>query len=181
VREIRNAVEQMIARLDSHLKAKLMTLMGQKTALIQETEQLEALLFEVERQLHSCSRSELIRRSGELTRKLHAVRRKPTTSFVTAPVPADFQRCLLHLNSLRDDYIFFFVCSEIVPAYDSSTFVLQNFSQLQHKADPVYSPPLIVNGLCWKLKVYPDGNGVVRGTYLSVFLELASGIPETSK
>lgn len=93
VREIRNAVEQMIARLDSHLKAKLMTLMGQKTALIQETEQLEALLFEVERQLHSCSRSELIRRSGELTRKLHAVRRKPTTSFVTAPVPADFQRC----------------------------------------------------------------------------------------
>jgi hypothetical protein len=75
----------------------------------------------------------------------------------------------------------FFVCSEIVPAYDSSTFVLQNFSQLQHKADPVYSPPLFVNGLCWKLKVYPDGNGVVRGTYLSVFLELASGIPETSK
>jgi len=92
VREIRNAVEQMIARLDSHLKAKLMTLMGQKTALIQETEQLEALLFEVDRQLHTCSRSELIRRSGELTRKLHAVRRKPTTSFVTAPVPADFQR-----------------------------------------------------------------------------------------
>ncbi|XP_065338138.1 E3 ubiquitin-protein ligase TRIM37-like isoform X2 [Cloeon dipterum] len=162
VREIRNAVEQMIARLDSHLKAKLMTLMGQKTALIQETEQLEALLYEVDRQLHTCSRSELIRRSGELTRKLHAVRRKPTTSFVTAPVPADFQ-------------------SEIVPNYDSSNFILQNFSQLQHKADPVYSPPLFVNGLCWKLKVYPDGNGVVRGTYLSVFLELASGLPETSK
>jgi len=182
VREIRNAVEQMIARLDSHLKAKLMTLMGQKTALIQETEQLEALLFEVERQLHSCSRSELIRRSGELTRKLHAVRRKPTTSFVTAPVPADFQRYLRQFKytSKVDDW-FFFVCSEIVPAYDSSTFVLQNFSQLQHKADPVYSPPLFVNGLCWKLKVYPDGNGVVRGTYLSVFLELASGIPETSK
>jgi tripartite motif-containing protein 37 len=92
VREIRNAVEQMIARLDSHLKAKLMTLMGQKTSLIQETEQLEALLHEIDRQLHTCSRSELIRRSGELTRKLHAVRRKPMTSFVTAPVPADFQR-----------------------------------------------------------------------------------------
>ncbi|KAG0695213.1 E3 ubiquitin-protein ligase TRIM37 [Chionoecetes opilio] len=58
---------------------------------------------------------------------------------------------------------------------------MNNFSQLQHKADPVYSPPLHVNGLSWRLKVYPDGNGVVRGNYLSVFLELSAGLPETSK
>lgn len=30
-------------------------------------------------------------------------------------------------------------------------------------------------------KVYPDGNGVVRGNYLSVFLELSSGFIEKSK
>lgn len=83
-------------------------------------------------------------------------------SFVTAPVPADFH-------------------SEIVPGYDSSTFIMQNFTVLQRKADPVYSPPLHINGLCWRLKVYPDGNGVVRGNYLSVFLELSAGLPETSK
>lgn len=83
-------------------------------------------------------------------------------SFVTAPVSADFQ-------------------SEIVPGYDSSTFIMQNFSALQRKADPVYSPPLHINGLCWRLKVYPDGNGVVRGNYLSVFLELSAGLPEASK
>ena len=58
---------------------------------------------------------------------------------------------------------------------------MQNFTQLQLKADPVYSAPLHVNGLCWRLKVYPDGNGVVRGNYLSVFLELSAGLPETSK
>ncbi len=56
-----------------------------------------------------------------------------------------------------------------------------SLSSLQHKADPVYSPPLNVNGLSWRLKVYPDGNGVVRGNYLSVFLELSAGLPETSK
>lgn len=51
-------------------------------------------------------------------------------------------------------YLFiFFSNSEIVPQYDSSTFVMNNFSQLQHKADPVYSPPLHVNGLSWRLKV----------------------------
>ncbi|XP_012275066.1 uncharacterized protein LOC105696857 isoform X2 [Orussus abietinus] len=162
VREIRNAVELMIARLDSQLKAKLLTLMGQKNSLTLETEQLEALLQEVDHQLRSCTRSELIVKSGELSRMIHQVRKKPMTSFVTAPVPADFH-------------------SEIVPGYDSATFAMQNFTQLQLKADPVYSAPLHVNGLCWRLKVYPDGNGVVRGNYLSVFLELSAGLPETSK
>ncbi|XP_051167987.1 E3 ubiquitin-protein ligase TRIM37-like [Leptopilina boulardi] len=162
VREIRNAVELMIARLDSQLKAKLLTLMGQKNSLTLETEQLEALLQEVEHQLHTCTRSELIIKSSDLSGMINQVRKKPMTSFVTAPVPADFH-------------------SEIVPGYDSATFAMQNFTQLQLKADPVYSAPLHINGLCWRLKVYPDGNGVVRGNYLSVFLELSAGLPETSK
>nr|CAI5829570.1 unnamed protein product [Callosobruchus analis] len=162
VREIRNAVELMIARLDTQLKTKLLSLMGQKDSLTQETEQLEHLLHEIEHQLHTCTRSELISKSSELSRMIHAIRKKPMSSFITPPIPANFH-------------------SEIVPAYDSSTFVMHNFSQLQRKADPVYSTPLHCNGLCWRLKVYPDGNGVVRGNYLSVFLELSAGYPETSK
>ncbi|XP_067864567.1 E3 ubiquitin-protein ligase TRIM37 isoform X2 [Heptranchias perlo] len=162
VREIRNAVEMMIARLDTHLKNKLITLMGQKTSLTQETELLESLLQEVEHQLRSCSKSELILKSQEILLMFQQVHRKPMASFVTTPVPPDFT-------------------SELVPAYDFSTFVLSNFSTLRQRADPVYSPPLQVAGLCWRLKVYPDGNGVVRGNYLSVFLELSAGLPETSK
>ena len=69
---------------------------------------------------------------------------------------------------------------EIILTKKRSTFSLP-CSLLQHKADPVYSPPMNVNGLSWRLKVYPDGNGVVRGNYLSVFLELSAGLPETSK
>ncbi|XP_061557647.1 E3 ubiquitin-protein ligase TRIM37 isoform X2 [Phycodurus eques] len=176
VREIRNAVEMMIARLDNQLKNKLITLMGQKTSLTQETELLESILQEVEHQrvcvcvcvcvcasqLHSCSKSELISKSPEILLMFQQVHRKPMQSFVTTPVPPDFT-------------------SELVPAYDSSTFVLVNFSTLRQRADPVYSPPLQISGLCWRLKVYPDGNGVVRGNYLSVFLELSAGLPETSK
>lgn len=82
----------MIARLDAQLKAKLLTLMAQKSSLTQETEQLEALLQEIEHQLHSCTRSELITQSSELSRMIHQVRKKPMASFVTAPVPADFIR-----------------------------------------------------------------------------------------
>ncbi len=69
-----------------------------------------------------------------------------------------------------------------IPSFHSLFLLTFHYrSTLQHKADPVYSPPLNVNGLSWRLKVYPDGNGVVRGNYLSVFLELSAGLPETSK
>lgn len=162
VREIRNCVELMIARLDSQLKSKLLVLMGQKNSLSQETEQVEQLLGKVETQLHTATKGQLIAKSDDLLQLAVAANKKPMASFVATPVQSDFQ-------------------SEIVPSYDEKTFSMSHFSVLQSKADPVYSPPLHVHGLSWRLKVYPDGNGVVRGNYLSVFLELSAGLPETSK
>ncbi|XP_028396496.1 E3 ubiquitin-protein ligase TRIM37-like [Dendronephthya gigantea] len=162
VREIHNAVELMIARLDSQLKSKLLVLMGQKNSLIHETELLESHLQEVEDQLHSCSKSELITNTGDLLVKFNEIHKKPIGSFVSPPIPADFT-------------------SEIVPLFETSTFCITNFSSVRRKADPVYSDCLEVNGLCWRLKVYPDGNGVVRGNYLSIFLELYEGLPDPAK
>ena len=63
VREIRNAVELMIARLDSQLKSKLLALMAQKNSLTLETERLENLLAEIDRYLNIKTRSELITKS----------------------------------------------------------------------------------------------------------------------
>ena len=160
VREIRNAVELMIARLDAQLKTKLLTLMAQKNTLTLETERLENLLAEIDKYLNGKPRSELIEKSPELLQLAMDLNKKPLV--VTSSVQSDFQ-------------------SEIVPQYESGNFILHHFASLQHKADPVYSPPLNVNGLSWRLKVYPDGKGVVRGNYLSVFLELSAGLPETSK
>lgn len=163
VREIRNAVELMVARLENQLKNKILTLMNQRNKLSQETESMETMIIDVERDLRAKTKSELIAKQAEIVQKCQLLTsRKPMIS-------------LLSTNSLND-----FV-SEIVPPYDSSTFTIHNFSQLKHQADPVYSPALNVNGLSWRLKVYPDGNGVVRGNYLSVFLELSAGLSETSK
>lgn len=63
VREIKNAVEQMVFRLDAQLKVKLASLIRQKSSLTLETEQLEHLLHEIEQQLNSCSRLVAIERS----------------------------------------------------------------------------------------------------------------------
>ena len=108
VREIRNAVELMIARLDSQLKQKLLTLMAQKNALTQETEQIENLLSQIDQYINGKTRSELIVKSQELLQLSTELNRKPTSAFATPQVQPDFT-------------------SEIVPLYESSTFVLQNF------------------------------------------------------
>lgn len=171
VHEIRNAVEHMIARLDAQLKGRLLSLVAQKNALTQETEQLEQLLQAAEAQLSSCSRSELIARSPEIVRRLgELLQRQPPCSPPLLLLPSATG------GSGGQEFP-----SEMVPPYESSAFLLRNFSLLQQRADPVYSRPLTTSGLTWRLKVYPDGNGVVRGNYLSVFLELTAGLPETSK
>ncbi|GFS28015.1 E3 ubiquitin-protein ligase TRIM37-like [Elysia marginata] len=162
VREIRNAVELMIARLEAQLKSKLLTLVGQRNQLAQEVSVWELAIEKVEQELKGAGKAELVMRTKDLLDLFRKAQRQSMTSFVTRAVPAEFT-------------------SEIVPQYESSTFTMKNFSVLRQRADPVYSPPLQVNGLSWRLKVYPDGNGVVRGNYLSVFLELSLGLPETSK
>ena len=78
VREIRNAVELMIARLDSQLKQKLLTLMAQKNSLSQETEQIENLLSEIDKYINGKARSELIGKSQELLQLSIDQWQKPT-------------------------------------------------------------------------------------------------------
>lgn len=177
VREIRNAVELMVARLENQLKNKILTLMSQRNKLSQETESMETMMQEVERDLRVKTKSELITKHSEILNRCHQMTtRKPMASLVTASGGSSSSHGNSSSLTGENDFI-----SEIVPQYDSSTFTIHSFSQLQNKADPIYSPALNVNGLSWRLKVYPDGNGVVRGNYLSVFLELSAGLTETSK
>ncbi|XP_022697638.1 E3 ubiquitin-protein ligase TRIM37-like isoform X2 [Varroa jacobsoni] len=161
VHEIRTAVEQMIQRLDTQLKAKQRFLTQQSALISKETEHLEHVVQSVERKLQQSPKSELIRHTQDLLKLISDTQAKQIAR-APSPVHADF-------------------LSEIVPPYDSSLFCIRSYSWLKLRGDPVYSNPLTVGGLTWRLKVYPDGNGVVRGNYLSVFLELSSGFIEKSK
>ena len=60
--------------------------------------------------------------------------RRALSSFTLHSVPADFQ-------------------SEVVPSYNSSVFVIEDFTRCRNHADPIYSQPLTVDGLKWRLKV----------------------------
>ena len=71
--------------------------------------------------------------------------------------------------------------SELVPNYESAVFLIKDFTRIRHTHEVVYSEPLIFNGLTWRLKVYPNGNGIAKGNYISIFLEMLKGLSEASK
>lgn len=134
VREMRNAVELMIARLENQLKGKLMVLMNQRSKLSEETETMESMATEVEMDIRTRTKSELIMKQADVLHKCQQITsRKPPPVVVSSS-------CLLAggYPNLTE------FTSEIVPNYDTSTFTLQNFSRLKNKADPIYSPPLNV-------------------------------------
>jgi len=162
VHDMKTVVDNMITKLELQKEAKLTTLKGQKSSIVKETEFLEKVLEDVETQMNSRSKSQLISNVTHLMNLFTQVHTTPMANFVSAPVPTDF-------------------ISEIVPCYESASFTLTSFSALRRKAEPVYSPNMVGNGIKWRLKVYPDGNGMARNTYLSVFLELVEGVQETSK
>lgn len=95
-------------------------------------------------------------------KQLRDIHNKPTSKFVANSVCTDFP-------------------SELVPNYDSSVFVIKEFTRIRHTHEVVYSEPLITNGLTWRLKVYPNGNGIAKGNYISIFLEMLKGLCEPSK
>jgi hypothetical protein len=66
--------------------------------------------------------------------------------------------------------------SELTPDYESSVFVINQFSSKRYSGQCVYSEPIFASGLFWRLKVYPGGNGSIHSNYLSVFIEILSGL-----
>jgi len=114
-------------------------------------------------------KTSLIKKSGDLIRQLKEIHTKEPHKFVDNEVSIDFS-------------------SDIVPEYEQSVFVIKNFSrirqsqnQISDENEIVYSdPPLVTqSGLTWRLKVYPNGNGIAKGNYISVFLEMLKGLPDS--
>lgn len=112
VREIRNSVDQMIGRLESYLKTKLMTLVNQKGHLNRKSEEIDNLLQHIESQLSSCPKSELITVAPKLM----------------SCIEDTLQRCAYNVTPVNIDFQ-----SEIVPKYSTANVVVSNFSKLREK------------------------------------------------
>jgi hypothetical protein len=75
--------------------------------------------------------------------------------------------------------IFFNFRHEIVPRYNEFDYILKDYRSLEDGI--VYSDVYHLNGIEWRLKIYPHGNGLVKETHLSVFLEMSKGFESENK
>lgn len=56
---------------------------------------------------------------------------------------------------------------------------IPNFSEKRRSPNTVfYSDSLHQNGNVWRLKVYPNGAGAFKNSYISIFVELVKGWPK---
>eukprot|EP00771_Trimastix_marina_P003035 gnl/Trimastix_PCT/4217.p1 GENE.gnl/Trimastix_PCT/4217~~gnl/Trimastix_PCT/4217.p1 ORF type:complete len:535 (+),score=120.31 gnl/Trimastix_PCT/4217:93-1607(+) len=163
---VKVTAETAVQRLHEQLREKCQSLNEQKHLMSEDAQGIRRTLREIQMQIHSAPQSVLIRHSSGLKERLRTVQSKSLSEYLRAPVDPIF-----------DD-------TEIFPPFHSSTFIIHGFPALRDSPDSeiLYSDPMnAFAGVSWRLKVYPNGNGVARGLYLSVFLEMVKGRPEQLK
>ncbi|GJQ08494.1 hypothetical protein GpartN1_g285.t1 [Galdieria partita] len=163
--ELFDVFEQFKTRIDKQISVKMTSLVNKKNALEEEIYLLESMYQEVERQLSRTPKPILISKAEELAAALNEVHRRPVEQFSVSTVgEVD-------------------VVSEVVPPFIKGILKVENYSDIVHSksSEVILSQPVTMNGLVWRLKVYPLGNGDAKGTFISVFLELVSGSIEPAK
>jgi tripartite motif-containing protein 37 len=163
--ELFDVFEQFKSSIDKQISVRMTSLVNKKNALEEEIYLLESMYQEVERQLSRTPKPLLISKAEELAAALGEVHRRPVEQFSVSPVEeAD-------------------IPSEVVPPYTKGILNIENYIGLvqTRSTQVILSEPVTMNGLVWRLKVYPVGNGDAKGTFISVFLELVSGSIEPAK
>ena len=161
-RELSACFDQMIQRLDDQLNSKTFELNQKRDLVSEEIRKLKYTQNDIDRELSQVSKNKLILKSPDLLRRLKDLQMADAGQFNIEDTDVEFS-------------------SEVVPRYESGLFELRDFTSAQPGPEVVYSDVVEYNGLMWRLKVYPNGNGVAKGNYLSVFLELLKGYGESAK
>ena len=187
--ELEELFDNLKTKLEYRIHAKLTKLMSCKNEISEKLKFIENIKVNIEKELYEAPKSELISKSDDLIKNLKNLNLN-SESF-DAKLAEN-----INLNILDE------IPSDILPPYECGIFEINDYKKLicntpeagnspnniatlnnpLHKDfEVIYSPELITNGLVWRLKVYPNGNGAAKGEYISIFLELIEGLYETSK
>ena len=147
-------------RIDTVIRGKLLKLLNTKTNISEKLEYLESIKVEVNRQLNESLKSDLIKKSSELINSLKCLSIESDINKENLNISIDFP-------------------SDVSPPYEHAIFEICEYKKILLKnkegnkeKEVIYSDNLKTNGLLWRLKIYPNGNGAAKGEYLSIFLEL---------
>lgn len=163
VRELEKHLEASKNRMNQLLTTRLTKLMTQKEEIQNEVTRFETCHEMIKAQINQMTKSQLIAQSEELIEQLRSNQEGSlSTQLLTGQVSYDFP-------------------SDLQPDFVSAEFVIKDYAAVKETKEIVYSDLMTSNGLTWRLKVYPNGNGNAKGQFLSVFLEMMKGYKEPSK
>lgn len=159
----KNIIEEyflgIIERLEDEFKEKQEKVTEKYEANTKEIEFLESFRENICRELESSSEKELITKSDELIGYIQSVYERGQ----------EYEQ-----EEYRFDTI-----HEIVPQFNEFKYILKNYEELDEAI--TYSHSYFTNGIEWKLKIYPKGNGIAKETHLSVFLEMTKAFNSGNK
>lgn len=153
VKILQVAHDKLLSKLEEELEDKLIKLSDDKSKLKDKYCGTKAIVDQVNEKIIVMSEVQVVKGMPEVLSHLLEITNKEHKKFVKDPDIMKF--------SVDDNLDF-----------HESTFVIQPFSALRADGSVIYSPPLTVNGLSWRLKIYPNGNEYYRNLCLSIFLEL---------
>lgn len=187
--ELEEVFEKMKNKLESLMHEKLTKLINSKNMIIDKLKFLDNIKAMIESELNEAPKSELISKSENIIKDLKEIEKEDEMKNDVLNISLDLP-------------------SDIHPPYESGCFVIKDYklmvmqfnNQMQNNNglnannnnnnglygfggcnEVLYSEDLKTNGLIWRLKVYPFGNGAIKGEFVSVFLELREGLAESSK
>ena len=155
-------LEKIQARLDMQLEEYLQVLYQIKDKIYDEINYVEGIKEGIEKDISQSSKSDFILKSPIIIDQLRKFNEQEFEDYNASSINAEF-------------------FSELVPEYTPGIFVLNNYKESVESTEIVYSDNICSNGVIWRLKVYPNGNGTAKGNYISVFLELVKGLSAISK
>ena len=144
------------AKLDKQIADQQKTILKEIGYVNLEQKRIGYLSSTFRAQLESMSQPQLIQDGTGLIKKIREVQPRKKNHRLTRARAGD-------------------ICREVFLPYHGDVFVLRNYSSRKRQNEIVFSKPLEVNGIRWRLKIYPNGSSPYKGQYLSIFVEMMRG------
>ena len=166
IKEIEEFFKNIRNQIQTQNQELITNLLEKKQDIEEKLNEIQKYMKDFSYQIKNSSKNEIISQSSNLIKTLKDIKLKILTE------NSDINK---FPNNFSLD-----IQNPLVPKYETGVFEIDNFGDIN--SDKVmYSPEMRIGGLLWKMKLYPKGNQTSKGEYISVFLELQSGLKEPSK
>ena len=156
--------KQMNEKLESRIEAITFKMTKFREEINEKLLYLETNTKKINKEINDSTQSELIHKSDDIIKQIKQL------NVTTYNEEQLFKHVSLDLSNE--------ITNDVIPKYASAKFEVDNYKTLLHNenADIIFSPQMRINGLIWRVKLYPCGNHSAKGEFVSVFLELTDGL-----